>query len=99
MLDLNTLDGFEWDSGNREKNWQKHQVASGECEEVFFNQPLLLYDDNAHSLTEPRYYALGQTSASRFLFIAFTVRGSKIRIISARDMSRNERGIYEHATP
>lgn len=97
MLDLNAIDGFEWDWGNREKNWQKHQVSSGECEEVFFNQPLLLYDDNPHSVTEPRYYVLGQTNASRFLFIVFTVRGPKIRIISARDMSHKEREIYGHA--
>lgn len=64
-------------------------------EEVFFNLPLLLQPDPAHSQKEPRYYVLGHTIASRHLFIAFTVREDKIRVISARDMSKKERSIYE----
>jgi uncharacterized DUF497 family protein len=94
---LDQIDGFEWDAGNREKNWLKHQVASGECEEVFFNLPLLLQADLAHSQAEPRYFVLGQTNLGRGLFIAFTVRNDKIRVISARDMSQKERDIYEEA--
>jgi len=95
MIDLNHVVGFEWDENNREKNWEKHQVATGECEEMFFNLPLLLQADLAHSQEEPRYYALGHTIAGRRLFIAFTVRENKIRVISARDMSKKERRIYE----
>jgi len=60
----------------------------GECEEVFFNLPLLAQSDPTHSQAEDRYYVLGQTNAGRRLFIAFTVRNNKIRIISARDMSK-----------
>jgi len=41
-----------------------------------------------------RFYALGQTDMKRFLFIAFTVRNNLIRVISARDMSREERRVY-----
>ncbi len=97
MGDLDRLTGFDWDEGNRDKNWQKHHVSTGECEEVFFNLPLLLEEDPGHSQAEPRFLALGQTNARRLLFIAFTVRQEKIRIISARDMSPKERDHYEQA--
>jgi uncharacterized DUF497 family protein len=97
VTDLNQIDGFDWDESNRNKNWLKHQVAAGECEEAFFNLPLLLQEDIAHSHVEPRYYVLGQTNAGRYLFIAFTVRNDKIRVISARDMSRKEMVFYEQA--
>ncbi len=98
MIELADLDGFEWDESNREKNWIAHQVTVGECEEVFFNLPLLLQPDPAHSQTEVRYYVLGQTNAGRRLFIVFTLRSNKIRIISARDMSRKERVNYAKET-
>ena len=94
MIDLSGLDGFQWDEGNRTKNWKKHQVSPSECEEVFFNLPLLLADDVPHSQVEKRYYVLGQTNSKRKLFIAFTIRTNKIRVISARDMSRKERQAY-----
>jgi uncharacterized DUF497 family protein len=94
---LSHLNGFDWDENNREKNWEKHQVLAGECEEVFFNLPLLLQADPAHSEKERRYYVLGHTIAGRRLFIAFTVCGDKVRVISARDMSKKERKIYEQA--
>jgi uncharacterized protein len=86
--------GFQWDPGNIEKNWLKHGVSPLECEEVFFNQPLVLARDEKHSQTEERYYALGRTENDRHLFVVFTVRGKKIRVISARDMNKKERGIY-----
>ncbi|HTX91050.1 MAG TPA: BrnT family toxin [Anaerolineales bacterium] len=95
MINLDRLSGFEWDQGNREKNWEKHRVASGECEEVFFNLPLLLKDDSGHSQSEPRFLVLGQTNAGQHLFIAFTVRKEKIRVISARDMNQKEKNSYE----
>lgn len=95
MVDLSNVTGFDWDENNREKNWERHQVSAGECEEVFFNLPLLLEDDPSHSQKEPRYYVLGHTIAGRRLFIAFTIREYKIRVISARDMSKKERSIYE----
>jgi uncharacterized DUF497 family protein len=97
VIDLNRIDGFDWDEANREKNWLKHQVAAGECEEVFFNLPLLLQADVVHSQVESRYYVLGCTNAGRYLFIIFTVRKDKIRVISARDMSQKERAVYDEA--
>jgi len=95
MIDLNAITGFDWDDNNREKNWDKHGVLASECEEVFFNLPLLLQPDTSHSQKEARYYVLGQTIIGRRLFVAFTIRGEKIRVISARDMSKKERSIYE----
>jgi hypothetical protein len=88
------VEGFEWDQGNIEKNWENHRVSYLECEEVFFNQPLLVQEDEIHSKFEPRYYVLGGTNDGRHLFIVFTIRRNKIRVISARNMSRRERRIY-----
>jgi len=97
MFDIDSLDGFEWDEGNLTKNWDRRQVSSAECEEVFLNVPLVLADDVMHSAHEARYYALGQTNNGRLLFIAFTVRGTRIRVVSARPMSGKERRIYDQA--
>lgn len=87
--------GFEWDAGNFEKNWRAHQVTVAECEQAFFNQPLIAAPDVAHSEQEARFYLLGQTDAGRLLFVVFTLRGTLIRVISARDPSRKERKVYE----
>ncbi len=97
LPNLSFVTGFEWDEGNRTKNWEKHRVSQAECEQVFFNEPLLLFPDVRHSQHEPRYYVLGHTNAGRHLFVVFTIRGTLIRIISARDMSRKERKVYEQA--
>lgn len=86
--------GFQWDQGNVEKNQQSHNVTYMECEEVFFNKPLLLSKDVKHSQKENRYYVLGKTNEQRKLFIAFTLRDNLIRVISARDMSKKEKQIY-----
>jgi uncharacterized DUF497 family protein len=95
MFNIDSLDGFEWGEGNLTKNWDRHQVSSAECEEVFLNVPLVLADDIRHSTHEARHYALGQTDNGRLLFIAFTVRDTRIRVISARPMSGKERRIYD----
>lgn len=90
------LDGFEWDAGNREKNL-KHGVHASECEQVFFNAPLVILDDPKHSVAEDRYAAFGQTDQGRRLVVVYTQRGNLLRVISARDMNRKEREYYEHA--
>ena len=89
--------GFQWDEGNATKNWVRHEVGQGECEQLFFGSPFLVAPDLTHSETEPRFYALGQTAAGRRLFLVFTLRDTLIRIISARDMSRRERKVYADA--
>lgn len=87
--------GFDWDEGNITKNWDKHDVSSSECEQIFFNKPLIVKRDSKHSLFENRYYVLGRTDSDRLLFAVFTVRGEKIRIISARDMTIAEAERYQ----
>ena len=89
--------GFEWDAGNREKNL-KHGVHASECEQVFFNERLLILDDSKHSAAEDRFAAFGQTDQGRMLVVVYTRRGNLLRVISARDMNRREREFYEHAT-
>ncbi len=87
--------GFEWDERNINKNWEKHKVTHLECEEIFFNEPLIVQQDKTHSTSEERYFALGKTDRGRVLFVVFTIRGDKIRVISARDASKKERRYYK----
>jgi uncharacterized protein len=98
VLDFDHLIGFDWDEGNKQKNWEKHQVYYTECEEVLFNQPLLISEDTKHSSQEKRYYVLGRSDTGRTLFLVFTIRNNRIRIISARDQSKKERRIYGQQT-
>jgi hypothetical protein len=51
--------------------------------------------DEKHSQQEARFYALGQTDAGKHLFVVFAIRDDLIRVISARDMNRKERKVYE----
>lgn len=99
MIALTKITGFDWDDGNTRKN-EKHGVSMAEAEQVFFNAPLLLLEDVKHSSREPRFHALGQADDNRLLHITFTLRhaGEKIRVISASNMHRKERTIYEKAT-
>lgn len=87
--------GFDWDEGNTDKNLITHNVENWEYEQVFFNQPLLVLDDLRHSMTEKRWAAFGKTDAGRLLMVVFAKRQDLIRVISARDMNRKERGFYE----
>ena len=102
MIDLSKITGFDWGDGNARKSEEKHEVsmAEAEAEQVFFNDPLLLLEDAKHSLRESRNHALGKTDEGRLLHITFTLRHSKekIRVISARDMHKKERKIYEQTT-
>ena len=95
---LEKVTGFEWDSGNRNKNLARHQVTTQECEEVFFNQNRKTQIDALHSKNEERYILIGNTKRSRLLYIIFTVRKEKVRIISARDINKKERKLYEEKT-
>ncbi|WP_168222679.1 BrnT family toxin [Leptospira vanthielii] len=96
LPDFRSIEGFDWDKGNLNKNWLKHKVKAGEIEEIFFNEPLLIAHDENHSEKETRFAALGTSTDSRKLFAVFTIRNNKIRIISVRDMSKKERKIYEN---
>lgn len=87
--------GFDWDEHNSKKIWGKHKVTPWECEQIFFNQPLIVLEDIDHSQHEERFYALGRTDRGRRLYAVFTLRGKMIRVITARDMSRKERRVYD----
>jgi uncharacterized DUF497 family protein len=91
---FDNVEGFQWDKGNIDKNWLIHQVLHLECEQIFFNEPLMVEDDLKHSIKEKRWYTLGRTDNDRKLFLVFTIRKSKIRVISARDMNKKERRVY-----
>jgi uncharacterized protein len=93
-LAIENCEGFEWDEWNSNKNWHLHGVTDSECEDVFFNLPLIIALDANHSETENRLFALGRTDSNRQLFIAFTIRNNLIRVISARDMTKNEERKY-----
>jgi len=97
MADATSLpdfEGFDWSDGNAEKNWELHAVSPSESEQVFFNRPLVVADDVKHSVREKRWYVLGQTDEGRELFIAFTKRRKRVRVISSRDMNKKERRVY-----
>lgn len=95
MIDLSQLKGFDWDEGNIKKNWFKYKVDFRECEEMFSNFGFKVFNDQTHSQKEDRFVILGITFKNRYLAVVFTVRNNKIRVISARDMSRKERRKYE----
>ena len=97
MIDFSQLTGFERDTANRDKNWNLHEISWAEAEEPFFHRPLLVYPDPLHSQSEDRFYLLGRTGADRRLFVVFTIRKNKVRVISAREMSKRERKIYNEA--
>ena len=94
---LEHCEGFDWDKHNRFKSWLKHEVTPEECEQIFFNQPLVIAEDEKHSDREARLFCLGKTDQHRQIFVVFTIRNKHIRVISARDMSRKERTVYEKA--
>jgi len=95
VQEFSSFSGFEWDRGNINKNLMKHNVENWECEQIFFNTPLLVLEDLKHSLSEKRLAAFGRTDSDRQLVVVFTQRGSLIRVISARDMNTRERKFYE----
>jgi uncharacterized DUF497 family protein len=90
--------GFEWDAGNGGKNWKKHGVSDAEAEEIFYSSPLVFYDDTSHSREEERYTVLGQNTGNSLRTVVFTIRGTKLRVISARPMSTKDRKLYAETT-
>lgn len=94
-IDLGNFTGFEWDKGNIEKSQQKHKVTVSEAEEIFLDEALQVIEDINHSQKEERFAALGKTFIGKILFTVFTLRSSKIRIISARLANKRERSNYE----
>jgi len=89
---------FQWDKGNADKNIQKHTVTPEEAEQIFFDPHKKQYKDIVHSTNqEKRYLLIGKTKTNRLLFVAYTIRDNTIRVISARDLNRREKALYEKA--
>jgi len=99
MIDWKQITGFDRDAGNARKSIDKHSVSRFEAAQIFFNEPLLVLMNEKHSQTEVRYHTLGRTDNKRLLHVTFTLRARNtlIRVISARDMHRKERVIYEQS--
>jgi uncharacterized DUF497 family protein len=93
--ELEDFVGFQWDQGNSDKNLAKHHVENWECEQIFFNEPLIVLEDPGHSFSEKRWAVFGRTDAGRLLVVIITKRGDLLRVISARDMNKKEREFYE----
>lgn len=94
-MDLSKIKGFQWDKGNVDKSYQKHGITPNRAEEVFLDRNLGIERDIKHQEIEDRYIAIGKTSSGRILFVVFTLRKNKIRIISARSANEKERRKYE----
>jgi uncharacterized protein len=87
---------FEWDRGNRTKNWVRHGIKTEECEEVFSGGGALpIGIQVSPSVKEDRYAVIGEPASRRPLFVVFTLRAGKVRVISARLMTRQEREDYD----
>jgi uncharacterized DUF497 family protein len=98
---ITEFDGFDWDSGNREK-CQKHGMSIAAIESMF-QGPVVILPDKENSLNEQRYRAIGTTVKGRKAFVVFTLRHQggtmRLRPISARYMHRKEVQAYEKAYP
>ncbi len=98
MALIDRYDGFDWDDGNRGKNWRKHGVTDEEIEQAYTNNPYIEFDDVTHSEDEERWIAMAKTDAGGPLFMVHTIRANRIRPISARRMGKTERKrFYEKA--
>lgn len=95
MLDLKNIVGFEWDKGNIDKSYRKHGITTNEAEEVFLDQEQLIFEDDKHSQKEKRFTIIGKIRKRSILFLSFTIRENKVRIISARKANVKERRKYE----
>ena len=86
---------FEWDVKKSSENIRKHKVSFQEASTIFGDPLAITFEDPDHSLNETRYISFGLSLSKMLLVVSHTDRGDKIRIISARLMSRKERRIYE----
>ena len=95
IVDLSRPLEFEWDEANKNKIWLKHKVSTGECEEAFSTEYLFKQPDELHSHKESRHILISKTKKARFLFIVYTLRKNKVRVVSARGMHKKEQDFYE----
>ena len=87
---------FDWDSGNSTKSYVKHGIKVDAAEQVFRNRDFLvpLGIQISPSTDEPRFGAFGMDLTGALLFVSFTIRNRRIRVISIRAMNKTERKEY-----
>lgn len=95
-IETQSFFAFEWDLGNRTKNFIKHGISTEEAESVFEQVEAIrvLGEQTSPKVHEPRYGILGLTNELKPVFVCFTIRGSGIRIIHVRKMNKKERKLY-----
>lgn len=85
---------FEWNPEKAQTNLRKHRVSFEEAQTVFNDPMFITVLDVEHSITEDRYITIGQSNRNRILLIAHAEKNGRIRIISAREVTRYERNFY-----
>jgi len=88
---------FEWDEEKAKANLKKHRVGFDEAATVFTDPYSLTIHDPDHSANEQRYIDIDTSDNGRRLVVAYTERGSNIRIVSCRKVTPSERKLYEEA--
>lgn len=86
---------FEWDKNKSLLNLKKHKINFNEAATIFGDPLAITFDDPDHSMGEHRFITFGLSRLNRLLVVSHTERKGKLRIISARLMTKNERKIYE----
>jgi len=88
---------FDWDTEKASQNLRKHKVSFEEASSVFFDEDALEFFDPDHSINEDRFLMLGLSFRLRLLVVVYCIRkkGRRIRIISARKATNNERKAYK----
>ncbi|MBF0239039.1 MAG: BrnT family toxin [SAR324 cluster bacterium] len=86
---------FEWDPNKASSNINKHKITFDEASTVFQDTRSLTIDDPLHSWDEERLIIIGMSHKNRLLVVVHTEREDKVRIISARKATKNERRYYE----
>ncbi len=95
MVDVNKILGFQWDKWNIDKNYKKHGITPNETEEVFLDEDVKIEKDIKHQEQEERFIAIGKTIGDKILFVVFTIRTGKIRVISGRRANKKEGEVYQ----
>jgi uncharacterized protein len=88
---------FEWDPRKARINLRKHGVSFTEAGTIFGDNLAITVSDPDHSDNEDRYITIGWSDRRRLLIVSHTDRGDRIRIISARELTKAEQKEYEKA--
>ena len=94
-FELATLNSWSSDPAKAALNLRNHRVSFDEATSVFGDLLGVTVSDPDHSTEEKRYITVGESNQRRLLIVAHSERGDRIRIISARRLTRDERIAYE----